>query len=98
MNTETDTHLITDVSISLLSYREFYEAGRALRLNYSRKVAADKFDRMLAIKGLTRLVTDFVRSPIFAQLYCADIRLSPTERIAIACNVLDHWEDEIFAR
>lgn len=85
-----------DIAIAMLSWSEFYDACKALRLNYARKLKKQSYDETLAIKGMENLVYSGLRSDYARKAYANFVpETTPATRKEIARIVLDHWEDEI---
>lgn len=93
-----DTEKIRDISISLTSYKEFYDYIASLRKNYKKKAIKGIYNKELAVKGYLNLIRSFVKLPIFMRLYCSskELNISAQEYREIAVYIENYYSDEIF--
>lgn len=92
---QLNEHVINNVSITLLSHREFYDQTQRLRDNYEKRHKAGKFDITKAIIGIEPFVYAYLKSKNWTKCFDpSELPAMPTkwERLAIAQYIFEHWE------
>lgn len=87
-----DKKTAEELALVLINHGDFYRRNEFLRRNYARKLLNGKFDRMLAMKGLSSMIAIELRNTGLCN-YLLPISVGTREYTADL--ILDHWEEEI---